>query len=131
MKTFIPKYPLGTYLYYPLALGVSFWLSKGAIGNYQKGIINLYTMLFITVIAFFLLSWLYLFTKNKFRTIDFYEGELVFTNVLGTVTRVKKAEIKNITSSGLRNKNQVLPISFYFMNNNSELFFCLEKWRKI
>ncbi|MFD2245585.1 hypothetical protein [Pontibacter ruber] len=129
MKSFNPKYYFGTYLFYPLVIGMSFWLSIGAIGNYQKGIIELHTLLFIIVVSLFLLSWLYLFNKNKFRTIDFYESELVFTNVLGTVKKVKKEEIKNISPLGIKYKNQVLPISFYFMDNRSDLFFCLEEWR--
>ena len=106
-------------------------MSKGALGSYKKGIIDLYTMAFLIVISIVLLSWIYLFTKNKFSTIDFYQGELVFTNVLGTVTRVKKEEIKNITPLGLRIKNQIMPISFYYIKNNSELFFYLDEWKKI
>lgn len=130
MKSFTPKYSIGTYLYYPLAIGVSFWISKGAIGSFQKGIINLYTTVLIIVVGVILLSWLYLFTKNKFSGIDFYDGELVFTNVLGIETRVKKEEIKNITSLGIRTKTQIIPISFYFMENSTELYFWLEEWRK-
>ncbi|WP_207431479.1 hypothetical protein [Sabulibacter ruber] len=130
MKSFTPKYSTGTYLYYPLAIGVSFWISKEAVGSYQSGIINLYTTVFIIVVGVVLLFWLYLFTKNKFSAIDFYDGELVFTNVLGIMTRVKKEEIKSITSLGIRTKTQIMPISFYFMNNNSELYFWIEGWRK-
>lgn len=130
MKTFIPKYSLSTYLYYPLGIGVSLWLGRGAIVNYQKGIINFYIMLFIIAISFILLSWLYLFTKNNFKAIVFDKRELGFTNFFGTVKRVKKEEIINITPSGLKIKNQIFPITFYFMNNNSELLFCLEDWRK-
>ncbi|MGV3585672.1 MAG: hypothetical protein ACO1OF_01620 [Adhaeribacter sp.] len=130
MKQFIPIYPLVTYLYYPLFIGGSFWLIKGAIGNYQKGIIDLLTMIFVVGIAIILLYWIYFFTKNKFSTIDFNERELVFTNVLGAVIRVKKEEIKSITSSGIRTKAQIMPISFYFMDNNAELYFNLEVWRR-
>ncbi len=102
---------------------------KGALDSYQNGKIALYTVIFFIAVGLILLSWIYLFTKNKFSTIDFHEDALVFTNVLGTVTKVKNEEIRNITSLGIRTKTQIMPISFYFMDNNSELYFCLEEWR--
>lgn len=78
MKSFTPRYSLGTYLYYPLFIGGSFWLIKGALANYLEGVIDLYTTLFITATGIILLCWIYIFTKNKFTNIAFYEGELIF-----------------------------------------------------
>ena len=129
MKSFTPKYSLGTYIFYPLAIGVAIWISNGALGSYQKRIIDLNTMIFLIGVSVVLLFWLYLFTKNRFTAIEIYEGELVLTNVIGAETRVKKEEIKNLTFLGIRTKNRILPISFYFMENNSKLYLRLEAWK--
>jgi hypothetical protein len=130
MQVFIPTYSKFTYLYYPIAIGGAIWIIIASINSYWKDIISLPMLSFLMTTASLLLWWVYLFTKNKFKSIVFFDQKLLFTNVFGQETEVDADEIKAVSSIGIKIKGRILPVSTYYMDNNDELIFHLAEWMR-
>lgn len=128
--TFIPKHSHWTLLAYPVLLGTAALFVIKATYNFQAKTIAPSTYLLLLCVPAFLVWYLYVLATNRFRAVDFYENEIVFTDGFGRRRTIKAQDIKKVYPSGIVIRKKLFPISLYYLRNGYELCIYLEGWQQ-